>query len=98
MKRTLAFMIMLVLLLTVCAAPAFADGVTLNALFMKQAGYSEDDVTAMTQAFTEATGIKVNPTFVEDALFTAAIVLAAIVGMQSLCLESHSVDSDFFFS
>ena len=29
------------------AAPAFAEDVTLNAIFMKQAGYSEEDVTAI---------------------------------------------------
>ena len=64
MKRILAFAFVLVLVLSLCSVSVFADGVTLNALFMKQAGYSEDDVTAMTQAFTEATGIQVNPTFV----------------------------------
>ena len=58
MKRILAFAIVLVLMLTVCSVSVFADGVTLNALFMKQAGYSEEDVTAMTQAFTESTGIQ----------------------------------------
>ena len=64
MKRIVAFTLIMILLLSVCAVPVFAEGVTLNALFMKQAGYSEDDVTAMTQAFTESTGIQVNPTFV----------------------------------
>ncbi|MER2150161.1 MAG: extracellular solute-binding protein [Candidatus Limivicinus sp.] len=86
MKRTLAFMIMLVLLLTVCAAPAFADGVTLNALFMKQAGYSEDDVTAMTQAFTEATGIKVNPTFVAYEELGPKIMTSALSGGYDVVL------------
>lgn len=39
--------------------------VELNALFMKQAGYSEDDINAMTSAFAAANpGIKVNLTFV----------------------------------
>lgn len=43
------------------ATAAFADDVTLNALFMKQAAYSEDDIRAMTAAFEAANaGIKVN--------------------------------------
>lgn len=43
------------------ATAALADDVTLNALFMKQAAYSEDDIRAMTAAFEAANaGIKVN--------------------------------------
>lgn len=51
---------------TSAAASAGSDKeVTLNALFMKQAGYSEDDVNAMTADFEAANpGIKVNVTFV----------------------------------
>ena len=46
------------------AGSAQAD-TTLNALFMAQAAYSEDDVRAMTEAFTnENPGIKVNLEFV----------------------------------
>ena len=42
-----------------------AGPVTLHALFMKQAGYSDDDVTAMDDAFMAANpGIKVAPEFV----------------------------------
>ncbi|EDL66555.1 extracellular solute-binding protein [Bacillus sp. SG-1] len=41
------------------------EGVTLNALFMKQAGYSEEDVKNITKEFEDKNpGIKVNPTFV----------------------------------
>ena len=80
MKRVLAFVLVFMLLLSVCAVSVFADGVTLNALFMKQAGYSEDDVVAMTQAFTESTGIQVNPTFVAYEELAPKILTSAASG------------------
>ena len=86
MKRTLAFALVMVLLLSVCAVPVFAEGVTLNALFMKQAGYSEDDVTAMTQAFTESTGIQVNPTFVAYEELAPKILTSAASGGYDVIL------------
>jgi len=44
---------------------ATSSPVELNALFMKQAGYSEEDITAMTTEYTKAhPNIKVNLTFV----------------------------------
>lgn len=47
-----------------CSVHAYAE-TTLNALFMAQAAYSEDDVRSMTQAFTAANpDIKVNLEFV----------------------------------
>ena len=86
MKRTLAFAIVLVLMLSLCAVPVFAEGVTLNALFMKQAGYSEEDVTAMTQAFTESTGIQVNPTFVAYEELAPKILTSAASGGYDVIL------------
>lgn len=86
MKRILAFAFVLVLVLSLCAVSVFADGVTLNALFMKQAGYSEDDVTAMTQAFTEATGIQVNPTFVAYEELAPKILTSAASGGYDVIL------------
>lgn len=86
MKRTLAFALVAVLLLSVCAVPVFAEDVTLNALFMKQAGYSEDDVTAMTQAFTESTGIQVNPTFVAYEELAPKILTSAASGGYDVIL------------
>jgi multiple sugar transport system substrate-binding protein len=48
-----------------CAKAAPNGPVELNALFMKQAGYSEDDITAMTAEYMKANPkIKVNLTFV----------------------------------
>ncbi len=68
------------------AAPAMAEDVTLNALFMKQAGYSEEDVTAMTQAFTEETGIQVNPTFVAYEELAPKILTSATSGGYDVIL------------
>ena len=86
MKRVLAFVLVFMLLLSVCAVTVFADGVTLNALFMKQAGYSEDDVVAMTQAFTESTGIQVNPTFVAYEELAPKILTSAASGGYDVIL------------
>jgi multiple sugar transport system substrate-binding protein len=48
-----------------CAKAAAKGPVELNALFMKQAGYSEDDITAMTAEYTKANPkVKVNLSFV----------------------------------
>lgn len=86
MKRVLTFVLVFMLLLSVCAVSVFADGVTLNALFMKQAGYSEDDVVAMTQAFTESTGIQVNPTFVAYEELAPKILTSAASGGYDVIL------------
>ena len=86
MKRVLAFVLVFMLLLSVCAVSVFADGVTLNALFMKQAGYSEADVVAMTQAFTESTGIQVNPTFVAYEELAPKILTSAASGGYDVIL------------
>jgi len=73
-------------LIMASAAPVCAEDVTLNALFMKQAGYSEDDVTAMTQAFTESTGIQVNPTFVAYEELAPKILTSATSGGYDVIL------------
>ena len=73
-------------LIMASAAPAAAEDVTLNALFMKQAGYSEEDVTAMTQAFTESTGIQVNPTFVAYEELSPKILTSASSGGYDVIL------------
>src|SRR5215468_6285856 len=57
--------------------PARAADVTLNALFMKQASYSEDDVRNMTSDFEKANpGIKVNLEFVAYEALHDKIVAA----------------------
>jgi multiple sugar transport system substrate-binding protein len=60
---------------------------TINALFMKQAGYSEDDIKAMTAAFQKANPkIKVQPTFVAYEALHDKIVAAAPAGTYDVVL------------
>ena len=62
------------------AAPVAAD-TTINALFMEQAAYSEDDVRAMTADFEKANpGIKVNLEFVPYEALHDKIVAAQGAG------------------
>ena len=86
MKKTLSLLLALVMLMALCSVAASAEDVTLNAIFMKQAGYSEDDVLAMTQAFTESTGIKVNPTFVAYEELAPKILTSAASGGYDVIL------------
>ena len=86
MKKIRIFAAVSILGLCAMAAPAMAEDVTLNALFMKQAGYSEEDVTAMTQAFTESTGIQVNPTFVAYEELAPKILTSAQSGGYDVIL------------
>lgn len=60
---------------------------TINALFMKQAGYSEDDIKAMTASFQQANPkIKVKPTFVAYEALHDKIVAAAPAGTYDVVL------------
>lgn len=60
---------------------------TLNALFMKQAGYSVDNINAMTASFEKANpGIKVNPTYVAYEALHDKIVAAAPAGSYDVVL------------
>jgi multiple sugar transport system substrate-binding protein len=61
--------------------PAAAADVTLNALFMKQASYSEDDIRNMTAEFEKANpGVKVNLEFVPYEALHDKIVAAQGAG------------------
>jgi multiple sugar transport system substrate-binding protein len=61
---------------SIASAPVRAD-TTLNALFMKQAAYSEDDIRAMTTDFEKANpGVKVNLEFVPYEALHDKIVAA----------------------
>jgi multiple sugar transport system substrate-binding protein len=61
--------------------------VTLNALFMKQAGYSTDDVTNMTNDFMKANpNIKVNVTYVAYAELGPKIITSAKSGGYDVVL------------
>ena len=86
MKKVFSILLALTMALSLCAFDAGAEGVTLNAIFMKQAGYSEDDVLAMTQAFTESTGIAVSPTFVAYEELAPKILTAAASGGYDVIL------------
>lgn len=64
-----------------------AAGGTINALFMKQAGYSESDVNAIIAAFqTKFPDIKVNPTFVAYEALHDKIVTSAPAGTYDVVL------------
>ena len=86
MKKTLSLILAIMMVMALCSVQALAEDVSLNALFMKQAGYSEDDVLAMTQAFTDSTGIAVNPTFVAYEELAPKIQTAAASGGYDVIL------------
>lgn len=76
----------LVLALASCGG-AKKGPVELNALFMKQAGYSEDDINAMTAEFTKANpAVKVNPTFVAYEELEPKILASAQSGGYDVVL------------
>lgn len=63
------------------AGAAWAEDVTINALFMKQAAYSEDNIRAMIADFEAAhAGIKINPEFVAYEALHDKIVAAQGAG------------------
>jgi multiple sugar transport system substrate-binding protein len=64
------------------------DGkVTLNAIFMKQAGYSENDITEITKEFMEKNpDIKVNTTFVPYEALEQKILTSASTGGYDVVL------------
>ena len=88
-KARLATVILLMFLLAVgnlawCAN----DPVTINALFMKQAGYSEDDTTAGTKEFEKLNpGIKVVLTFVPYEALEQKIITSAQSGGYDVVLS-----------
>jgi len=64
-----------------------SDIVTLNALFMKQAGYSEDDVNAMTENFmADNPNIKINVTYVAYEELEPKILTSAQSGSYDVVL------------
>lgn len=68
-------------------AAAGAGAAEINALFMKQAGYSEADVTAMTEEYAKANpGVKVNLTFVAYEELEPKILAAAASGGYDVVL------------
>ena len=75
------------LLLAGCGGGQGGDSGTLNALFMKQAAYSDTDVKNMTEQFQKQNpGIKVNLTFVAYEALHDKIVAAAPAGTYDTVL------------
>jgi multiple sugar transport system substrate-binding protein len=75
------------LLLAGCGGGQGGDSGTLNALFMKQAAYSDTDVKNMTEQFRKQNpGIKVNLTFVAYEALHDKIVAAAPAGTYDTVL------------
>lgn len=69
---------------------------TINALFMKQAGYSEADVTAMIASFeADHPDISVNPTFVAYEALHDKIVTAAPAGTYDVVLTDVIWPAEF---
>ena len=66
---------------TLSTAAALAQDVTVNALFMSQAAYSEADVRSMIADFEAANpGIKVNPEFVASEALHDKLVASSSAG------------------
>jgi multiple sugar transport system substrate-binding protein len=88
------FLSIVVLLLT--AVFVFAAPKTINALYMQQAGYSEQDVTAGTQEFMLANpNIKVNLTFVPYEQLEEKIIASAQAGSYDVVLSDGPFTAKF---
>jgi len=82
--------------LLVVATGVYDAPTTLNALFMKQAGYSEDDVTAGTREFEKANpNIKVVLTFVPYEQLEEKIITSAQAGSYDVVLSDGPFTAKF---
>jgi multiple sugar transport system substrate-binding protein len=82
-------------LLTACA-PKAPETVTLNALFQKQAGYSEEDITAGTKEFEAANpGVTVNLTFVPYESLEQKIITSAEAGNFDVVISDGPFTAKF---
>jgi multiple sugar transport system substrate-binding protein len=102
MKRTIRWTLVVGLALaalglTSCGPDKAAKGpVTLNALFMKQAGYSEDDVTAATKEFEAANpGVTVKLAFVPYEQLEQKITTSAEAGTYDVVLSDGPFTAKF---
>ena len=86
----------LIIALLVVAAGAYCAPVTINALFMKQAGYSEDDVTAGTKDFEKANpNVKVVLTFVPYEQLEEKIITSSQAGSYDVVLSDGPFTAKF---
>ena len=91
-KKSLIIMVVLVAV----AAAAFADTVTINALFMKQAGYQEEDIIGGTRDFQAAhPEINVNLTFVPYEQLEEKIITSAQAGSYDVVLSDGPFTAKF---
>jgi multiple sugar transport system substrate-binding protein len=87
-KKTTIIALLLVLVLSLGCVAWCDNQVTLNALFMKQAGYSEDDTTAGTREFEKDNpNIKVQLTFVPYEALEQKIITSASSGSYDVVLS-----------
>ncbi|MGA2977416.1 MAG: extracellular solute-binding protein [Spirochaetia bacterium] len=93
MKRKIFGFLVVLLVLTACV---YGAPVTINALFMKQAGYSEEDVTAGTKDFEKANpNIKVELTFVPYEQLEEKIITSAQAGSYDVVLSDGPFTAKF---
>jgi len=84
------------LVLSGCSPDKSKGPVTLNALFMKQAGYSEEDVTSATKEFEAAhPGTTVNLTFVPYESLEQKITTSAEAGTYDVVLSDGPFTAKF---
>jgi len=84
------------LLFTGCAPEKGKGPVTLNALFMKQAGYSEEDVTLATKEFeAKNPGVTVKLTFVPYEQLEQKITTSAEAGTYDVVLSDGPFTAKF---
>lgn len=97
MKAFRTTLVLLLLLLLVLGSLAFAaKPVTLNALFMKQAGYSEDDTKAGTAEFEKVNPhVKVQLTFVAYEELEQKIITSAQSGSYDVVLSDGPFTAKF---
>lgn len=97
MKRNLKFLVVCMLVALITGSLAFAGGpVTINALFMKQAGYSEADTKAGTAEFEKANpNIKVQLTFVAYEELEQKIITSAQSGSYDVVLSDGPFTAKF---
>lgn len=97
MKRIRFFLVMGVLVVLIAGSLASAaNQVTINALFMKQAGYSEDDTKAGTAEFEKQNpNIKVQLTFVAYEELEQKIITSAQSGSYDVVLSDGPFTAKF---
>ena len=93
MRKKIFGLLVVMLLLAVCV---YSAPVTINALFMKQAGYSEDDVTAGTKDFQKANpDVTVVLTFVPYEQLEEKIITSAQAGSYDVVLSDGPFTAKF---